>query len=134
MITVLSSMAYYHQMPRFETSSKVTQTHFTTVLYPQSHLGFLAVTVLVCVHLMIVVASTILFLRQTQYTLLGNYWQSLAQIQTPEILALSSGSANATDSEVRSRARREGLQHVTFNFPVPSPLREGPERGRLLEA
>lgn len=74
MISILSGMAYYDQMPRFETSTKATQVHFTTALYPQSHLGFLGVTVLVGVHLMIVLASTTLFLSQTQYTLLSNYW------------------------------------------------------------
>lgn len=130
MITILTSMAYYDQMPRFETSTKATQVHFTTVLYPQSHLGFFGVTILVGVHLIIVVTSTILFLKQTRYTLLGNYWQSLAQIQTPEIQVLSSGSANARDKDVSAKARSEGLQHMTFKFPVPSA--ENQERGRLV--
>jgi hypothetical protein len=120
MITMLSSMAYYDQMPRFQTSTRATQVHFTTVLYPQSHLGFLTVTILVSIHLVIVAATTFLFLKKTRYTLLGNYWQSLAQIQTAEILDLSSGNVNATDKEVFARAREDGSQQKTFKFPVPS--------------
>lgn len=120
MITILSSMAYYDEMPRFQTSTKATQVHFTTVLHPQSHLGFLSVAILVSVHIAIVATATFLFLRETRYTLLGNYWQSLAQIQTPEVLDLSSGSTNATDRGVCARAREEGLQNETFNFPKSS--------------
>jgi hypothetical protein len=125
-------MAYYDQMPRFQTSTRSTQVHFTTVLHPQSHRGFLSVTAVVSVHLVIVAAATILFLGKTRYTLLGNYWQSLAQIQTPEILELSSRSANATDKEVCARAKKDGLWHETFEFRRSSM--EGQEGGGMVEA
>lgn len=118
MITILSSMAYYDQIPRFQTATTSTQVHFTTVLYPQSHLGFLGVTILVSVHMAIVATTTALFLKKTRHTMLGNYWQSLAQVQTPEILSLSSGSTDATDKDVCAKARGEGLQHELFKFPV----------------
>jgi hypothetical protein len=132
MITILSGMAYYDQMPRFQTLTRSTQVHFTTVLHPQSHRGFLSVTAVVSVHLVIVAAATILFLGKTRYTLLGNYWQSLAQIQTPEILELSSRSANATDKEVCARAKKDGLWHETFEFRRSSM--EGQEGGGMVEA
>jgi hypothetical protein len=132
MVTILSGMAYYDQMPRFQTLTKSTQVHFTTVLYPQSHRGFWTVAALVSVHLIIVAAVTVLFLRKTRYTLLGNYWQSLAQIQTSEILELSSKSANATDKEICARARKDGLQHETFKFPGPSMEKQ--EMDELVDA
>ena len=99
---LVSSLAYYDQMPQFQTSDNVTQIFFTTVLYPQSFAGFWTIVVILVSHLILVWTITLAFARFSKYTLLGNYWQSIAQLWSPSTEDIIVNGSMTTDREVRA--------------------------------
>ena len=112
LITLMSSMAYYDQMPQFERSSNTSQIYFTTVLFPQSHLGFWVVSTVLAAHVALVGLIAIGFTVYSQHTLLGNHWQTIAQLQGPETEHLLSRTRMATDSEVKRAMKVAGHHDV----------------------
>lgn len=105
LITTMSSMAYYDQMPQFAKSSNSSQVFFTTVLFPQSHLGFWLVVIVLAAHITLVALITVGFYMCSKSTLLGNHWQTIAQLQGPETEDLLTRTRMATDSDVKKALR-----------------------------
>lgn len=112
LITTLSSMAYYDQMPQFSKSRDSSQTFFTTVLFPQSHLGFWLVIIVLAAHITLVALITIGFYVCSKHTLLGNHWQTIAQLQGPETDDLLARTRMATDSDVKKALEIAGFEDV----------------------
>ena len=113
LITTLSSMAYYDQMPQFQKTGKTSQVFFTTVLFPQSHLGFWVISIALAAHIMLVTLIAIGFMTYSRHTLLGNHWQTIAQLQDrPETEDLLKRTRMATDSDVKRALRIAGYESV----------------------
>lgn len=112
LITTLSSMAYYDQMPQFQRSSASSQVFFTTVLFPQSHLGFWLVLIALAAHLALIGLIAVGFAWYSKHTLLGNHWQSIAQLQGPETEDLLSRTRMATDGEVKRALKVAGFEDL----------------------
>ena len=112
LITIMSSMAYYDQMPQFAKSANTTQVFFTSVLYPQSHLGFWAAVIVLGAHLVLVSFITLGFSTRSQYTLLGNHWHCVAQLYGPETVGVISGSGMASDEDVRTELLVSGNEDI----------------------
>lgn len=112
LITTLSSMAYYDQMAQFERNSNSTQAFFSTVLFPQSRLGFWLVAVILAVHRGLVSLIALGFVIISKHTLLGNHWQSIAQLQAPETEDLIAKTRMATDGEVKTALKVADYEDV----------------------
>ena len=112
LITTLSSMAYYDQMPQFQKTSKTSQVFFTTVLFPQSHFGFWLISIALAAHITQVTLIAIGFMMYSQHTMLGNHWQTIAQLQGPETEDLLTRTRMATDSDVKRALRIAGYESV----------------------
>ena len=112
LITMLSSMAYYDQMPQYAKTAASTQTYFATVLFPQSRLGFWAVVVVLGVHVATVGVIALGFVLCSENTLLGNHWQTIAQLQGPETQDLITRTRMVTDGEVKRALRVGGYEDV----------------------
>jgi len=132
MVTILSGMAYYDQLPRFRNFDEIHSgpLHNRPLISismeaPQHHGCCKCTPYDRC-------DCDDFILRKTRYTLLGKYWQVLAQIQTPEILDLSGTSANATDKEFRAGPGRKWLQPERFKFRGSSMMER--ERDGWVEA
>ncbi|KAK5168085.1 uncharacterized protein LTR77_006653 [Saxophila tyrrhenica] len=119
LITTLSSMAYYDQMPQFEKSALSTQVYFTTVLFPQSRLGFWAVAMVLALHMGLVSWIALSFAIFCRNTLLGNYWHSVAQLLGPETKDLFSKTRAATDKDVKLALTNVGQEDVTVGLRRP---------------
>ena len=126
MITVLSSMAYYDQMPQFQASDNVTQVFFTEAVYPRWRSGFWVIVTLLSVHVALVLATTTGFILFSHNTLLGNSWHSVAQLRSPEIRVLLMTQSMTTDREIRDHLRAAGMQEVRVAIgPLPAEYRIG---------
>ena len=112
LITTMSSMAYYDQMPQFAKSSNTSQVFFATVLFPQTHLGFWLVVIVLGAHVTLVALITVGFLMFSKHTFLGNHWQSIAQLQGPETDDLLARTRMATDSDVKRALNVAGYGHI----------------------
>lgn len=116
LITTLSSLAYYDQMPQYDVPSDAEESFFITKLFPQSRAGFWTVIVLLAIHMTLVLCVAIAFGRYSKHTLLGNYWQSVAQLfceDTEGILC----SSTSTDNQIRAQLRsvNAGERRVTLD-------------------
>ena len=56
------------------------------VFIPSRWVGFGVVVAMVAVHLAVVISTTIWLARRSQYTVLGNSWQTVAQMQPDHLL------------------------------------------------
>ncbi|KAK3708928.1 hypothetical protein LTR37_011258 [Vermiconidia calcicola] len=110
--TILSSMAYYDQMPQFKKTGNTTQTYFTTVLFPQSHLGFWAVIVVLTVHVGLVSLIAVGFAVYSRNTLLNNHWHWVAQLQGPKTEDLIARTHMATDDDVKKGLSAAGHEYI----------------------
>ena len=126
LITMLSSMAYYDQMPQFERSSNTTQVFFATVLYPQSYRGFWAVVIVLATHSVLIAFVVLNFAFRSQYSFLGNHWQSIAQLHGPETEDMILESRMATDEEVRRELQASGDKNIRIGVrPLDDRRRVG---------
>ncbi|KAJ4288242.1 hypothetical protein N0V88_007432 [Collariella sp. IMI 366227] len=76
----LFQMAYYDQLVKLTTAAKALTSSSSTNLIPSRWTGFIAVTTLVAAHLLVVATTTLLFLRHTESSMIGNYWQAVSQV------------------------------------------------------
>ncbi|KAK6067915.1 hypothetical protein SCUP234_11388 [Seiridium cupressi] len=127
LITVLATMAYYDQMPQFQTASEVEQVYFETVLFPQAYTGFAIVTSMIALHVVVILIILQLFLRHTRLTLIGSTWQSIAQMVVPLTESLLRDVSLKTDAEVTKKLSKDGriMERVKLGL-----LRDG-QRGGL---
>jgi hypothetical protein len=101
-ITVLSSMAYYDQMPYFrEKAEDVALVYFESLLFPHSFRRFTAVLVMLTMHCLLVLLITIAFVKSTRWTIFGDHWQTISQVVTPATECFLAQSSCATDKEVK---------------------------------
>lgn len=122
LITVLSSMAYYDQSAQFQVPDEVEQVYFTLYLYPHSHRGFVAVVITICVQLIVVAVIASMFLRLTQFTMIGNAWQSVAQVVSPLTQELLKENTLSKDSNVALQLKQEGMLRDRVKV---APLQDG---------
>lgn len=107
-LTTVSSTSYFQEMPQFETTTNATQVFFNDFFYPQSWRGYVSVLVVVILHVSLVGATVVIFSKRSRYTLLGNYWQGIAQMFSSDFNNLLVDSSMAVDKEVKKRLKAEG--------------------------
>ena len=105
LITVLSGMAYYDQLPRFQVPTNATQVFFTEVLFPQNYGGFWTITVTVIVHTALVVAIVMVFLACSRFSFVGSYWHTVIQLVCSETRDLFECNDTSTDREIGQQFR-----------------------------
>ena len=108
LVTVLSSMAYYDQIAQFQASGPIGLVYFETVLFPHGSRGLTAVFITICLQLGVILVISMMFWKYTRLTMIGNAWQSIAQIVTPLTEELLNDNTLATDSSVEQQMKREG--------------------------
>ena len=99
-------------MPQFEYADNVTQVFFTEVVFPQLRRGFWTIITLISVHVALVLAICTGFILFSEYTLVSNSWQSVAQLWSPETEEVILNSSMATDKEVREHLKATGRLDV----------------------
>ena len=91
-------------MPQYSTTTESIQVAYVTVLRPKYFLGFAILSVVLLIHLALVAFVTVRFARQSRYTNLGSYWQSVAQMSsvTKDVIL---GCDVGTDNDVKRQLR-----------------------------
>lgn len=109
-------MHSYDQFPRFEKFANSTQVYFTTVLYPQSRFGFWIVMIVLATHTGLIGLIALGFAVFSRHTLLGNHWQSIAQLYGPETQILILNSRESTDKETKEMLRVVGDDDIRIGI------------------
>ena len=82
LITLFSSMTYYEQLPRFNASDVAVRSTFVRANTPLHYKGFIAVAVILMIHLGLVFLIATVFLVGTKFSMLNNRWSAFAQART----------------------------------------------------
>jgi hypothetical protein len=127
MITLVSSMAYYDTAPLFNFPTDTMQTRFMTVLYPTGSRGLAAFLTVLVVHLLLVAISTIAFIRHSRISMIGNYWQAVAHLQSPQTEVAESDTM-LKDQDFVKRSQRTGTKYARIGLGTVS---EGGEDGEV---
>ncbi|KAM0721240.1 hypothetical protein Q7P37_003528 [Cladosporium fusiforme] len=111
-MTILTSMTYYDQMPRFaEVVEDVALTFFEPTLFPQSLRGLSAALIVTTVHCLLVIFITLGFIASTRFTQLGNHWQTVSQLVSPATQSFLVNTTHSTDRQVKDAVVAEGREH-----------------------
>ncbi|KAI8623927.1 hypothetical protein F5Y19DRAFT_491832 [Xylariaceae sp. FL1651] len=110
---IISSTAYDNMIKLFNVSEEVNMTTTISVSTPgpcSDHrcFGFISMTTLLGVHLVIVAVITTLYVGQVRYSRCSNTWHAISQLMSQELDdALEQGN-NAKDSVITKSLKREG--------------------------
>ena len=107
-ITTILQVGYYEDVSEFGVTAPSTMQLFEPVLIPSSFVGLTIVTIVLCVHLLLVFSAIILFRTRTRYSLLKNSWQSLTQTFSPDTERLFTNTAMLSDKEIEKLLASEG--------------------------
>jgi hypothetical protein len=100
-ITLLASMAYYDQLAQFDNRGTVAQSFFIETNLPTRYWGWLAVVIVLVIHLGVSWTVLLWFVHGTEHTLLGQTWQALAQASTLETREFIDMASEMKDDEVK---------------------------------
>jgi hypothetical protein len=131
LITVLAAMAYYDQLAQFDRSGPTTLTYFITSNVPKHFRGFLAVMVLLAIHILLAACIVTWFAKKSRYSMLSNSWQGVSQIVTPDSGPFVDMASMLSDGEVEEimkntgfKSKRAGLAPIKGTDRVGIVLRE----------
>jgi len=119
-LTVLICMAYMEILPTLTYNDTVFISFFETPLVPTAHTGFWIVIAILCTHLVSILLITIYFSIGTQYSLLDNAWQVLAQAVTAETKDILQETTLATDTDVKEWLKKAGRVDDRINLQLSS--------------
>ena len=112
-LTTLINMAYYSWLPLFDATAEAVTVQTVSRSLPTSTLGYWAVMAILITHILLCVAITILFARQTKYSLLGNAWSAFCQVASVDNLhQLIQDATLCSDKEVGRRLK--AMEKETF--------------------
>ncbi|KAK1713923.1 hypothetical protein BDP67DRAFT_590143 [Colletotrichum lupini] len=99
-LTVTQQMSYYDTLPYFRNAWPATYAMTEEKLIPVRWVGFGIVVAIIVLHLGLVAAASILFLKLTTCSSLGNVWISLSQIVSLETEGLIQEATSKDDNAV----------------------------------
>lgn len=100
-------MQYYDRAFAFDTAGPAAYARVESVLIPVRRAGLYGILAVVALHLAVVAAVVALFLARTRASLLGNYWQAVAQVVSSDTEPLLRRADGLRDSEVEALIARE---------------------------
>ncbi|RAH65683.1 uncharacterized protein BO66DRAFT_395219 [Aspergillus aculeatinus CBS 121060] len=110
LLTRIYQMCYYDQFAKFQATAASTTAFSTVESLPAQWTGFILGTVLVATHLVIVTIIIIQFIKQTDHSIIGNYWQTVSQVVSEETRPILEQADRMDDQEVKRWVKRN-LQH-----------------------
>lgn len=99
--TTLIQMAYHSSLPQFDLAALAEYAFSVPVVMPRSWKGFIAVTTVLFVHLGSLVFVCVLFFARTNFSMLGNAWQTVAQASVGDLGPTLAKSTMASDDQVQ---------------------------------
>ncbi|RGP69559.1 hypothetical protein FSPOR_4663 [Fusarium sporotrichioides] len=102
LFTRFSQMIFHDMLPYWTREQSIVTVNAKRVLVPSQLKGLTIVLALVISHLALTLVTVALFLTSTKLSMLGNAWQTVSQIVSPETSAVVQAVSNGgmTDEEV----------------------------------
>jgi hypothetical protein len=120
MVTLLSSMAYYDVLPLFNRTGAVNQQFEIIANIPVRRTGLFVVIGIQAMHVVLTGVILWVYMRRSKYSTLGNPWQAVAQLVSPQTVGILEAASTCSKTEVdvvlKSSGRENlvvGLENVT---------------------
>lgn len=123
--TIYFQEKYYEHLSDFNAYAPAKIQSFVSVLVPASKRGLIAVTTVLLVHLILVFIAVAWFRSRTQYSLLGNSWQSVSQTFSPATESIYDVAPLLTDTEVGKILAEEGRGKIRGEISMIDTKRAG---------
>ncbi|CAI7621778.1 unnamed protein product [Penicillium glandicola] len=107
LLTRICQMTYYEQLIKLQTPVTAETAFSLTVTIPVRWTGFVVGMALILVHSIIMVVVVVLFVRSTEISFIGSYWQTVAQVVSKETGPILEGADRMDDEAVRECAKQE---------------------------
>ncbi|RSL80075.1 hypothetical protein CEP51_006866 [Fusarium floridanum] len=109
-------MLYYDWLPIFDPTHQVTTINTQEVLTPQKWTGFAVVMAIIAAHFAVTALTMVLFAKRTESSLLGNAWQAVSQMVSPETqdIIRAAGGEGMKDKEVEVLAKSAGRSREAY--------------------
>ncbi|KAL6922274.1 hypothetical protein ACHAPO_010109 [Fusarium lateritium] len=103
-------MLYYDWLPNYKPTHQVTTVNAKDVLIPGQWTGLVVVLAIIIVHFIVTAATMYLFAQRTTSSLLGNAWQAVSQMVSPETqdVIRAAGGEGMKDKEVAQLVKAAG--------------------------
>ncbi|KAF4970352.1 hypothetical protein FSARC_2608 [Fusarium sarcochroum] len=113
-----SQMLYYAYQPNFDIKRNVTTIHSLEKLIPIQWTGLAIVLAALSVHFIVLIITTVLFILQTKASLLGNAWQAVSQVVSPQTKEIveAPGADAMRDKDVQAWAKATGRDSHVYHF------------------
>jgi hypothetical protein len=84
-------------------------SQFEPTIQPRRHLGLIAVTIVLLLHIFAVAAITVIFHFRTTISFVGQSWHTVAQLQSQNTVPVLENVSLMRDSEVEKWMEGEGI-------------------------
>ncbi|RAK98758.1 uncharacterized protein BO80DRAFT_427109 [Aspergillus ibericus CBS 121593] len=107
LLTRISQMAYYEQLVKLDAKAAASTAFFFASLIPVQWTGFSVGTALVAIHFIIVSIIAVQFLKFTEASVIGSFWQTVSQLASNENRPILEQADRMNDSEVKRWAKHQ---------------------------
>jgi hypothetical protein len=109
-------MLYYDWLPNYKPTHEVTTINAKEVLIPEQWTGLIVVLFIIIVHFIVTAATMYLFAQRTTSSLLGNAWQAVSQMVSPETqdVIRAAGGEGMKDKEVAEMVKAAGRNNEAY--------------------
>jgi hypothetical protein len=123
--TIYFQEKYYEHLTDFNGYAPATIQSFVSVLVPATNRGLIAVTMVLSLHLILVFIAVVWFKSWTQYSMLGNSWQSVSQTYSYATESIYEVAPHLTDSEIGRMLVAEGRGKLKGQIALDEEQRAG---------
>ncbi|UKZ76144.1 hypothetical protein TrVFT333_003840 [Trichoderma virens FT-333] len=107
LLTRICQMAYYEKLVQLSSPAAAMTAFSLTATIPVQWTGFALGTMLIVIHLAIMIVVFVQFVRLTEMSFIGSYWQTVAQVVSNETRPILDEADRMDDGAVRGWAKRE---------------------------
>ncbi|OBS29457.1 hypothetical protein FPOA_03393 [Fusarium poae] len=109
-------MLYYDWLPNYKPTHQVTTINAKDVLIPEQWTGLIVVLAIIIAHFIVTAATMYLFAQRTTSSLLGNSWQAVSQMVSPEThdVIRAAGGEGMKDKEVAQLVKAAGRNDEAY--------------------
>ncbi|KAM0430153.1 hypothetical protein ACHAPT_006161 [Fusarium lateritium] len=116
LFTRMQQMIYYDSLNDFNVSGPVMTVYSTETLIPARWTGLILTITLTVVHFSVLLIAVVLFVLQTSGSVLGETWQVVAQMVSPQTREVLEMADSVRDKDVKEWAKAAGQEGRVYHM------------------
>jgi hypothetical protein len=112
----IHQMSYYEELVKQETTAVASTLMSSSASMPMRWTGFIIGTAIILSHLIIVATITAMFIKYTNYSCIGSYWQAVSQVISEDTRPVLEQANKMKDNEIKLWAKQQLLDAKSSTF------------------